>query len=107
MRAELIQQNNILSRNLFEIFEQPGNQPMIWCCPGMIGKSDANARPEFQPFTQRTRADRIVQRAQNSLLLIRERGFRGWLNYGRAAIGKFDAQVSLPVREVYVHVWEK
>ncbi len=90
MRAQLIEQRNIFTRVIGEMFEQPGNNAIIRRGAGDVGKGDADAVSGTNPLLQRFCADGIGERGQHSAFFVGEAGIvRGFDDGG--PVGQFDS----------------
>ena len=50
--ADLVQQENLSARQIGQIFQQPGNKPLVGCGPGQIREGDADPVARLDPFPQ-------------------------------------------------------
>ena len=108
MRAELIQQRDVLARQHgLKMRQQPGNDPVIRRGARDVGEEDAHFRLRRDQFEQGQRANRLFQCAQHRALFIRQARRVAGRDHGGAAVGKFHRQPALAISEIHFHAWRK
>jgi hypothetical protein len=103
MRAELVEQGDILARHMREMLEQPRDDPLIRCGASNVAETDADAVGPFDRFMKRRRADRIFQRTDHGFPFIRQPGRVRRRNHRRPALGKLYGQIALAIGKVNSH----
>lgn len=103
MGAELVQQRDVLARMKSEIFQQPGNEPVIGRRASEVGKRDNNFVGWLDPLPKRPGADGIGKGSHDRAFFVRQGGTMGWSDHGRAIVGQINGNVAASVCEIYFH----
>ena len=105
MRAELIQQRDILARELGQILQQPRNDPLVGRGAGDVGERDADFVGRLDPFAQRLGGNRRLQRRHDGGLFIRQAGIMRWGDDRDAIVRQIELQMAAAVSEINFHVF--
>src|ERR1043166_420184 len=103
MGAKLVEQGDVSARDIGEVLEQPGNEPLVRRGAGDVGEQDRDAVASFNPLAQRVRGNRLLESSQDRGMLVRQaRRVRG-LDDGRVLVGQIESQMALAVSEIDAH----
>ena len=103
VRAERVEQRDLFARNVREMFEQPGNEPVVRCRARDVGENDADLRARLDPVAQWFRSDRIFERLKNRRALILQARRVRRRDHRRLPLGQLDGQLALAVGEIHFH----
>jgi hypothetical protein len=93
----------LFAGNEAEVFEKPGNEAVVRCGAGDIGEGDADFGAGSDPVAQRFGGDGGFERAEDSLLLVREAGDVERFDDGGKVVRQIDRQMALSVSEFNLH----
>src|SRR5439155_5452122 len=94
MRAKLVQQRDILARRMTDVFQQPGNDPLVGGRPRDIGEGDANTVGRSDGLEQRPGADWILQCREDGGLFVGQTGMVRWPDDRDAVVRQVHTQLT-------------
>src|SRR5882672_7686862 len=103
MRAERIQQSNLLPWNVAKGLEQPRYQPVVGRCACDVSKANANSISGLDQIAQGWTGYGIFERGENGGAFVGETGRVRGLDNGRALVGQLNREMTLTVGEINFH----
>src|SRR5262245_33966838 len=103
MGAELVEERDVLARDVRQVLEQPGNDPVVRSGSRDVGERDANLVTRLDDLFERLCADGAFERVdERGAFVLQARNVR-WRNDNRAVFGKIHGQMALAVSKVNFH----
>src|SRR5437867_2928327 len=88
---------------MFQLIEQPGNQPLVGCGASDVRESDADTISRLDPLAQRPCTERVLDRSDDGGPFVAQPGNVRWFDHGGLAVGQIDSQMSLAIGEIDIH----
>ena len=90
MRAELVDEDDLITGMVAKRFEQPGDDPFVGSGTGIIREGDHHAIGPAKAFTERWAADRVLERVKKGSFLVGEWDAFSWFNDRGLVVGALD-----------------
>jgi len=92
-----------LGRDITQVIEQPGNDPIVGRGPGDVRKQNADPLAGFNPLSQWASANGIIQSRHHGGAFILKSGRVRRLNNRRALVGQFHRQLTPAISKLHSH----